>query len=289
MIRSGTTGQRASADGFPVLSDRRRLPAEGRKTPVMGTITLAGVELEVWEGGDGPPLLFLHGAGGFRGDHPFVNLLGRQRQVIAPSHPGFGRSALPAWLDRPDDIAHLYLDLLDHFQLTQFDLIGCSLGGWIAAELASMVPSRIRRLILVGPVGVKTGSRDSLDIPDIFALPAATVEQLVYHEPERFRPDPARMSDDELKVMLRNRETTALLTWEPFMHNPRLPHRLHRVRCPTLFLRGAHDGLVSASYMEAYARMLPDARIATIAAAGHVPHVEQPTAFADAALAFLNG
>lgn len=255
----------------------------------MGTITLAGVALDVWERGEGPPLLFLHGAGGFRGDRSFVSLLGRYRRIIAPSHPGFGTSALPDWMDRPDDIAHLYLELLDHYGLRQFDLIGASLGGWIAAELASMVPDRIARLILIAPVGVKHGSRDQLDIPDIFALPDTTVEKLLYHEPDRFRPDPAKLSDADLTVMLRNRETTALLTWEPYMHNPKLRHRLHRITCPTLFLRGEHDGLVSAAYMDGYARLLPNARTATIAAAAHLPQVEQPAAFADAALAFLNG
>ena len=255
----------------------------------MRRITLAGVDLELWEGGDGPPALFLHGAGGFRPDDPFVGLLGRQRRVIAPSHPGFGGSALPDWLDRPDDIALLYLELLAQLGHAQLDLIGCSLGGWIAAELASMVPERFRRLVLVGPVGVKLGDRDTLDIPDIFAMPAAAVEKLLYHEPDRYRPDLAKLSDEQLAVMLRNRETTALLAWEPFMHNPKLRHRLHRVRCPALLLRGESDGLISAAYLEGYAKLLPDARTATIAAAGHVPQIEQPAAFAAAVLAFLNG
>ena len=112
------------------------------------------------------------------------------------------------------------------FHPVRFDLIACSLGGWIGAELTSMVPERFRRLIFVAPVGVKLGSRDTLDVPDIFALPATTIEKLLYHEPERFRADPAKMTDQELTVMLRNRETTALLTWEPYMHNPKLRHRL---------------------------------------------------------------
>src|SRR5438045_1843356 len=77
------------------------------------TIDLAGISLDVWEGGDGPPLLFLHGAGGFRADHPFVAKLARYRRITAPSHPGFGVSSLPNWIDRPEDIAHVYLDLLD--------------------------------------------------------------------------------------------------------------------------------------------------------------------------------
>ena len=254
----------------------------------MRKITLAGIDLELWEGGDGPPVLFLHGAGGFHAEDPFVGLLSRERRVVAPSHPGFGGSALPDWLDRPDDIAILYLELLAQLGHAQLDLIGCSLGGWIAAELASMVPERFRRLVLVGPVGVKLGGRDTLDIPDIFATPAATVEKLLYHDPDRHRPDLAKLSDEQLATMLRNRETTVLLTWEPYMHNPKLRHRLHRVRCPTLLLRGESDGLISAAYLEGYANLLPNARTATIAAACHVPQIEQPAAFAATVLTFLN-
>jgi pimeloyl-ACP methyl ester carboxylesterase len=254
----------------------------------MATIELAGISLDVWEGGDGPPLLFLHGAGGFRADHPFLGLLGKRRRVTAPSHPGFGQSALPDWIDRPEDIAHIYLSLLDRISRNPIDLIACSLGGWIGAELTSMVPERFGKLIFVGPVGVKLGSRDALDIPDIFASPAEAVERLLYHDPQRFRPDPAKMTDQELAIMLRNRETTALLTWEPYMHNPKLPHRLHRITNEALFLRGEHDGLISAGYMDGYAKLLPNARTLTLVNAGHVPQIEQPEAFVSAALAFLN-
>ena len=87
---------------------------------------------------------------------------------------------------------------------------------------------------------------------------------------------------------MRNRETLALLVWEPYMHNPKLRHRLHRVTAPTLFLRGESDGLVSAEYLARYARLLPNARIDTIAAAGHAPHIEQPEAFARTVLQFLD-
>jgi pimeloyl-ACP methyl ester carboxylesterase len=128
-----------------------------------------------------------------------------------------------------------------------------------------------------------------LDVPDIFALPAATVEQLIYHEPERYRADPAKMTDQELSIMLRNRETTALLTWEPYMHNPKLRHRLRRVTNPALFLRGEHDGLITADYMAGYAKLLPNARTLTLSGGGHVPQIEQPEAFVNAAAAFLNG
>src|SRR5580658_6744719 len=276
-------GDASSPRGAPDL----RCPAG--KEIIMATIDLAGLALDVWEGGDGAPLLFLHGAGGFRGDHPFLGLLGRRRRIFAPSHPGFGVSSLPDWIDRPEDIAQIYLGLLDRIAPGPIDLIACSLGGWIGAELVSMVPEKFRRLVFVAPVGVKLGSRDTLDIPDIFALPAETIEKLLYHEPERFRPDPAKMTDQELTVMLRNRETTALLTWEPYMHNPKLRHRLHRVTNKALFMRGEHDGLISAAYMDGYAALLPNARTWTLLDAGHVPQVERPDAFVSAALAFLDG
>src|SRR6267154_1042232 len=133
----------------------------------MATIELAGISLDVWEGGNGPPLLFLHGAGGFRPDHPFLALLGLHRRIIAPSHPGFGASSLPDWIDRPEDIAHVYLGLLPRISPGPIDLIACSLGGWIGAELTSMAPEHFEKLIFVAPVGVKLGSREALDIPDI--------------------------------------------------------------------------------------------------------------------------
>ena len=250
-------------------------------------IKLADVELELLDTGEGHPVLFLHGGVGFDPRQEFVELLSRQRRLLAPSHPGFGNSALPDWLDSVDDIAHLYLELLDRLNLDKLDVVGCSIGGWIAAEMATKTPQRIRRLVMVAPVGIKTGPSDKLDIPDIFAMPEAELAKLLYHDPARMQVDRTKMSDAELSVMFRNRETLALLTWEPWMHNPKLKRRLHRIAAPALFLRGESDGLVSQPYLEAYAGLLPNARTRTIAAAGHVPQLEQPAAFAGAVLEFL--
>jgi pimeloyl-ACP methyl ester carboxylesterase len=253
-----------------------------------GMVAIAGVELELFEDGAGPPLLFLHSAQGFMPEHPHVRLLSARHRLVAPSHPGFGKSSLPDWIDAVDDIAYVYLELIDRLDLKQVDVVGCSIGGWIAAELATKSPASVRRLVMVGPVGVKTGPVDRLDIPDIFALPQSALERLLFHDPERMRLDPSKLTDEQLGIAARNRETVALLAWEPYMHNPKLRHRLHRVTAPTLFLRGESDGLVSAEYLAAYARLLPNARSDTIAAAGHAPHVEQPEAFAAKVLAFLD-
>jgi pimeloyl-ACP methyl ester carboxylesterase len=252
-------------------------------------VKLAGADIDVFEQGQGKPLLWLHGGNGFAPHQPFVAPFSRRRRLIAPSHPGFGRSALPDWLDSVDDIAYLYLELLDLLGLDTIELLGCSVGGWAAAELASKVPDRIAKLVQVGPVGVKTGPSDKLDIPDIWALPQDELDKLMFHDPRKMVPDVTKVPDEQLSIMLRNRETLALLTWQPWMHNPKLRHRLHRVKAPALFVRGASDGLVSAAYLERYARLLPNARLVTIAEAGHAPHMEQPEAFAKTVFAFLDG
>ena len=251
-------------------------------------ISLAGVAVELFEDGDGAPLLFLHSGQGFNPDQPYVGMLTKRRRLIAPSHPGFGKSELPDWLDTCDDIAHIYLELMDRLGFAKVDLVGASIGGWIAAEIASKAPERLRKLVLVAPVGVKTGPVDKLDIPDIFAMPQDKVNQLLFHDPSKAVMDFSKMSDEQLTIIARNRETLALLVWEPWMHNPKLKHRLNRVTCPTLFLRGESDGLVTADYLARYARLIPNARTETIAKAGHAVQGEQPEAFASKVLAFLD-
>ena len=253
------------------------------------TISIAGVDLELVERGQGDPILYLHGGGGIASDTGFLDMLARERRVIAPSHPGFGKSSLPDWLDSVDDIAHIYLELMDRLGLARADLVGFSIGGWIAAELATKTPERLNRLVLIGPVGVKTGKPDKLDIPDVFAMPLEELDKLRFHDPVKHAGSFAALSDEELYVVARNRETLALPTWEPYMHNPKLNHRLHRVNVPALLLRGASDRIVSAEYLERYAALIPNARIETIASAGHLPQVEQPAATAVSVLRFLNG
>lgn len=243
------------------------------------SVMMGDAEIEYWQGGSGRPLVFLHGGQGFDPKARFVSLLAERFRVIAPSHPGFGRSSLPFWMDSVDDMAHAHLDLMDHLGIEDALLVGASIGGWIAAEMATMNLSRIGGIVLVSPVGVKVGSRDKLDVPDIFALPEDRLAKLLYHDPSRARIDVASKTDEELAVIVRNKETLALVTWEPYMHNPKLSHRLHRVRKPVLVLRGASDGLVQEWYAKAYADLLPQGQLEQVPEAGHAPHIEQPDAF----------
>lgn len=255
------------------------------------TMKIAGVDLELFgtDGGgtqDGA-VLFLHSGQGYDPWHSFAAQVAARRRLVAPSHPGFGKSSLPEWLDSIDDIAHLYLELLDRLEIAQADVVGCSVGGWIAVEMATKVPQRFRHLALVGPVGIKIGPADKLDIPDLFAMPQDAADKLIYHDTSRMAVDLNKLSDEELATVFRNRESLALLVWEPWMHNPKLKRRLHRVTSPALFVRGDADGLVSDAYLQGYAGLLPNARTRTIANAGHLPHLEQPQALHAAIAEFL--
>jgi len=251
-------------------------------------LTLHGVQLDVYEQGQGRPILVLHGEDGPCPQVPFSALLVNQGWVILPTHPGFGHAPDVADIDTVDDLAYLYLDLLDEYDLQDAVVIGCSLRGWIAAEMAVKSTARLSRMILVSPLGIKVGDRETRDIPDIFALPPEEVVRLQYHDPTQATLDYTSLSDDELLVIARNREATALYAWEPYFHNPKLRQRLHRIAIPTLLVWGASDRFVTSGYYgTAYRDAIPNAQLAVIDRAGHWPHVEQPEAVVERVGAFL--
>jgi pimeloyl-ACP methyl ester carboxylesterase len=173
------------------------------------------------------------------------------------------------------------LALVDVLAIDSVILVGVALGAWAALQMATKSTARIDRLVLASPLGVKTGSRDELVMPDVFAMTSAQLNSLVYRDPISHCPDLSHKTDEELTIVARNRETLALLTWEPYMHDPKLCHRLHRIDRPTLILRGENDGLLTPSNVEAYARLIGGGRTETIARAGHRPQIEQPRAFVD--------
>lgn len=248
---------------------------------------IGDVDLEIHRGGEGPPLVFLHG-GGFAPRAPFFDMLGKKFSVTAPVHPGFGTSSLPFWMDSIDDFVHVQLAVLDKLDLRDVTLVGASLGGWVAADLCTKNTSRVARLVLVSPVGVKVGPRDKLDIPDIFNMNQSDIDKLMYANPAKFGFKADGMSDETLKIIARNRETMATVAWDPWMHNPKLKHRLFRIDRPTLMLRGAADGVVGADYAAAYAKLIPGCVLETMPDAGHSPQIETPEAFVSRVIKFAN-
>ena len=140
----------------------------------------------------------------------------------------------------------------------------------------------------MAPLGIKVGDRETRDIPDIFALPPDEVARLQYRDPARAAVDHTKLSDDQLTVIARNREATALYAWEPYFHNPKLRQRLHRITPPTLLLWGADDRFVTAAYYgAAYRSAIPGARFETIDGAGHFLYIEELAVFVERVRGFL--
>ncbi len=247
---------------------------------------LQGLEVDVVRKGKGRPLLMLHGGGGPIASMPFAARLAERFEIIAPTHPGFGGSKMPEHFTRIDDLVFLYLDLLDELDLKDVTLMGFSMGGWTAVEMATMNTSRLSHLILVDSVGVKVGSRDDRDIVDVFGTPSEELTKLMFHDPSR-APKLDDLTPAQLEIVAANRMALGAYTWEPYMHNPKLPRRLHRITIPTHFIWGASDGLVTVDYGRKFCAMIPGATMTVIDKAGHSPQSEQPDAFVDAVLSFV--
>jgi pimeloyl-ACP methyl ester carboxylesterase len=208
--------------------------------------------------------------------------------VIAPTHPGFGRSELPRAMTTVDDLAYFYLDLMEALDLRDLVLAGISFGGWIAAEIAVKSTERISHLVLADAVGIKLGDREHRDIVDIFTTKQSEVDLLAYHDPGIAAVDHGSISDDEAQIMFRNREATALFAWSPYMYDPKLAGRLHRIRVPALVLWGASDRIALPDYGRAYSKLIAGARFELIEEAGHYPHLERPDLFARKIIDFVS-
>ena len=252
------------------------------------TIRVAGIDVHTWVGGRGDPLLVLHGAGGNRGFTRWTHQVAERFTVWAPTHPGFGTSGDADWMEGIDDLARFYLWFIDAAKLGQPHVLGQSIGGWTAAEMATMSPGSIDRLVLVDPVGLKP---ESGEILDVFYHSPAELRDLMVCDPKTV-PDWDELfgqapSPAEAQIATRNREMAARLTWKPYMHNPRLTQFLPRVANPTLIVWGREDRIVPVECGAQYRRLLPNATLTVLDRCGHVPPLEQPDAFARLVLDFL--
>jgi pimeloyl-ACP methyl ester carboxylesterase len=252
-------------------------------------ITIAGIRTEVLTDGRGRAVVFLHPETGLAPKAPFLAHMAEKFRVVAPFLPGYGHTDLPRGYSTVDDLAYFALDFIEAQDLRDIVLVGAGIGGWVAAELATKTTERVGHLILVNAAGIKTGDRLHRDMLDVFSLPQRELEALSYHDPSVAQFDPKTATEDEIHVRLRNRESTVLFGWSPYMYNPKLAGRLHRIRVPTLVLWGAGDRVAPADYGRAYAARIPGARFELIEKAGRFPHVEQPAALARRIAAFADG
>jgi pimeloyl-ACP methyl ester carboxylesterase len=254
---------------------------------VAPSVVVNGTRIDMLERGSGRPLLFLHAENGIEPALAAIDELAKGAHVIAPTHPGYGRSDLPRGMRTVDELSYFYLDLLDQLDLNEVTVVGVSLGAWAAAEIAVKSTARLSRLVMANAVGVKVGDRETRDIADIFALTEKEYIEITYADPAAGTRDYKSLPDAEVLAAARAREASARFAWNPYFHNPRLKTRLHRIRIPTLFLWGKHDRMLSEAYGRAYSEMIPGARFETIERAGHFPDHEQPKAFAERVLGFM--
>jgi pimeloyl-ACP methyl ester carboxylesterase len=252
------------------------------------SLVVEDTRIDLTERGSGSPLLFLHAENGIEPARAAIAELAKSARVIAPTHPGFGRSDLPNGARSVDDLSYFYLDLLDQLDLRDLTVVGVSLGAWIAAAIAVKSTARISRLVMANAVGIKVGDRETRDIADIFALTDPEYLSLVYCDPNVGKRDFKALPDAEVLAAARAREATARFAWSPYFHDPRLRSRLHRVRIPTLFLWGMHDRMLSEAYGRAYCAAISGARFEPVERAGHFPDHEQPKVFAEKVMAFVN-
>lgn len=251
-------------------------------------ISVGGTKVHTLVGGQGAPLLVLHGAGGPNGWRRWHAALAEQFTLYVPSHPGYGLSDAADWMESPRDMARFYLWFMDVVGLNHPHVLGHSLGGYIAAELAVMNPQALDRLILVAAAGLKA---EQGEILDIFYYPVEQLRDLGFHDPaqvpewdELYGQPPTREQQD---LALRAREMSARLIWKPYAHNPRLPHFLPRVENPTLILWGREDRIVPVICGEQYQRLLPNATLSVIEGCGHSPNIERPDEFVGLLRTFL--
>ena len=251
-------------------------------------VDVGGAKVHTLKGGSGEPLLVLHGASGNTGWLRFAQALSDHYTVYYPSHPGYGQSDRPDWLESVPDMAAFYTWYMETVGLDQPRVIGFSLGGWIAAEIAATTGSPFAKMMLVGAAGIKPIQGE---ITDIFIISPAQVRDLLFHDPGQapeYESVYAReLSPDEQLTADLNREMTVRLTWKPYMHDPRLTGLLARVKAPTRMVWGREDRIVPVECGTLFQKAIPGSELVVIDNCGHSPQVEKPEDFIKTALEFL--
>lgn len=250
-------------------------------------VEIGGCRVELLRGGSGPVLLFLHGLGGASEWAPYMDRLAERFDVLAPSHPGFGRSDTPEWLDTVGDLAFFYLDFVEALDLRDVHLVGSSLGGWLACEIAVRNAGRLDTLTLVAPAGIEVKGAAK---GDIFLWSADDRVRNAFHDPALAEARLARApTDAEADIALKNLFTTARLCWHPRFCNPHLEKWLHRIRIPTMILWGADDRIFPVAHAEAFKALIPGAELRVVPDCGHLPHQERLEDFLAGVHAITNG
>jgi len=248
-------------------------------------IDIRGCKIHMRRGGTGDPALFLHGAGGIPGWIPAFQSLSESLDLMVPDHPTYGLSDEPEWLDDMNDLAMFYLDMLDELDLNGVHLIGNSLGGWLAMEIAVRSSTRIKSLTLVGAAGIRIKGKP---IVDIFMMdPDDLVRELFVDQTIAENILGMNLTEEQTDIQLRNRVSTARLGWQPRLFNPNLRKWLHRIKVPTHVIWGDTDRIIDPVYAAEFGKVIAGSQVTMIEKAGHLPHIEQAETFVKAVSDFI--
>src|ERR1700727_3121266 len=230
------------------------------------------LEVTIDQQGEGRPLLLLHGGGGPPSMGTLPSALSETFAVIAPVHPGFAGTPRPEWYTGIDDIALTYLQLREQRDLRDVLVVGSSIGGWIASEMAVREHERISGTVLLNAVGINV---DGIELADFFSLTPQELIAYSFHDPAA-APDPTQLPQQARDVQAANAATLAVYARDPYMHDPKLRRRLALVPTPVAAIWGESDQIAPEPYGRAYAASFPDGRFQPIPEAGPLPPLEQP-------------
>jgi pimeloyl-ACP methyl ester carboxylesterase len=253
--------------------------------PTRQTVTIDGCEISYLRRGSGPTLLFLHGAGGARDWAPWLERLSERYDVIVPDHPGWGHSAFPTWFDNIHDLAYFYLDVLTAMDLKDVHLVGHSIGGWLASEIAVRDTRRLASLTLMAPAGLRKIGVQGFDI--FIASPEANTRALYHDQSIADALLAVEMSEEQVDLHLRNRFAAARVGWQPRLFDPHLHKWIHRIDVPTLLLWGDDDKIIPTALLDEFSSRIPNVRSVVIPACGHIPQVEKADEFHAAITSFI--
>ena len=252
--------------------------------------TRPGIAVRVFEAGSGTPLVFLHGAGGLFGQEPFLDRLAEHYRVFAPELPGFGESSGEELLEDMQDFTLHGWDVVSALGLSKPHLVGHSMGGMIAAEMACVAPNDLNKLVLVASAGLWIAEQP---IPDLFSFLPHEFAQYLFHDRAAGEAmltggldlkDPEALKEFYIGNTRRMGTASKILFPIP---NRRLSKRLYRLRAPTLLVWGTSDRLIPPVYADRFQAHIPHARKTLIEAAGHMLPYEQSDAFVEAVHGFL--
>ena len=253
------------------------------------TVGIAGTELVLIRGGSGRPLLVFHDELGYPGWMTWNEELAKDRELIIPLQPGFGKTPKVEWIRNYRDLGGFYAIVVREMKLDPVDVIGFSAGGYIAAEMAAADPKLFKRMVLVAPMGLKPATGE---IMDIFPLTIRSYLRSTVADPAN-TPEFAKiyggdMSPEQFELFEDARTETARIGWEPYMHNSSLPYLLAGAKnLPTLLVRGEQDRIVPQGCIEAYQKAIVGAKVAAIPNAGHRSEIENSGEFVRIVKQFL--